>query len=85
MQSSTSFLPTVPTFAVRETDVSRTANVGTVGKSGLNFFFFTGSARSEDVEQNVLEVHFILAVPDGGHLAEATVQVAETDNKMFHK
>ena len=26
----------VPTFAVRETDVSRTANVGTVGKNGLN-------------------------------------------------
>ena len=29
------FLPTVPTFAVRETLVSRTANVGTVGKNGL--------------------------------------------------
>jgi len=29
------FLPTVPTFAVRETDVSRTANVGTVGMNGL--------------------------------------------------
>ena len=28
-------MPTVPTFAVRETDVSRTANVGTVGKNGL--------------------------------------------------
>ena len=30
------FMPTVPTFAVRETLVSRTANVvGTVGKNGL--------------------------------------------------
>jgi len=29
------FLPTVPTFAVRETTVSRTANVGMVGKNGL--------------------------------------------------
>ena len=30
------FMPTVQTFAVRrETDVSRTANVGTVGKNGL--------------------------------------------------
>ena len=29
------FLPTVPTFAVRETSVSRTANVGTVGMNGL--------------------------------------------------
>ena len=28
-------MPTVPTFAVRETDVSRTANVGTVGMNGL--------------------------------------------------
>ena len=27
------FMPTVPTFAVRETDVSRTSNVGTVGKN----------------------------------------------------
>jgi len=27
------FMPTVPTFSVRETDVSRTANVGTVGKN----------------------------------------------------
>ena len=25
------FMPTIPTFAVRETSVSRTANVGTVG------------------------------------------------------
>ena len=31
------FMPTVPTFAVRETDVSRTANVGTVGMNGLNY------------------------------------------------
>ena len=31
------FMPTVPTFAVRETFVSRTANVGTVGKNELNF------------------------------------------------
>ena len=30
------FLPTVPTFAVRETSVSRTANVGTVGMNGFN-------------------------------------------------
>ena len=30
------FLPTVPTFAVRETDVCRTANVGTLGKNILN-------------------------------------------------
>jgi len=29
------FMPTVPTFAVRETSVSRTANVGTVAKNGL--------------------------------------------------
>ena len=29
------FMPTDPTFAVRETDVSPTANVGTVGKNGL--------------------------------------------------
>ena len=29
------FMPTVQTFAVRETSVSRTANVGTVGKNGL--------------------------------------------------
>ena len=29
------FMPTVPTFALRETDVSRTANVGTVGKNRL--------------------------------------------------
>jgi len=29
------FLPTVPTFAVRETTVSLTANVGTVGMNGL--------------------------------------------------
>ena len=29
------FLPTVSTFAVRETSVSRTANVGTVGMNGL--------------------------------------------------
>ena len=29
------FLPTVPTFVVRETDVSRTAGVGTVGMNGL--------------------------------------------------
>ena len=29
------FMPTVPTFAVRETDVSRTANVGTVSKNWL--------------------------------------------------
>ena len=29
------FLPTVSTFALRETDVSRTANVGTVGKNWL--------------------------------------------------
>jgi len=29
------FMPIVPTFAVRETHVSRTANVGTVGKNGL--------------------------------------------------
>ena len=29
------FLPIVPTFAVRETLVSRTENVGTVGKNGL--------------------------------------------------
>jgi len=29
------FMPTVPTFAVRETDVYRTANVGTVGKNWL--------------------------------------------------
>ena len=29
------FMPTVPTFAVRETDVSRTANVGTMGMNGL--------------------------------------------------
>ena len=29
------FLPTIPTFAVRETVVSRTANVGTVGKNVL--------------------------------------------------
>ena len=29
------FMPTVPTFAVRETDVSQTANVGTVGMNGL--------------------------------------------------
>ena len=29
------FMPTVPTFAVQETDVSRTANVGTVGKNWL--------------------------------------------------
>ena len=28
-------MPTVPTFAVRETDFSRTANVGTVGKNWL--------------------------------------------------
>ena len=27
-------MPTVPTFAVRKTDVSRTANVGTVGMHG---------------------------------------------------
>ena len=31
--SLNTFMPTVPTFAVRETDVSRTANVGTVGKN----------------------------------------------------
>ena len=30
------FLPTVPTFAVREADVSRTANVETVGMNGLS-------------------------------------------------
>ena len=30
------FMPTVPTFAVRETDVSQTANVGTVGMNGLS-------------------------------------------------
>ena len=29
------FMPTVPTFAVRETNVSRTENVGTVGMTGL--------------------------------------------------
>jgi len=29
------FMPTFQTFAVRETDVSRTANVGTVGKNWL--------------------------------------------------
>ena len=28
-------MPTVPTYAVRETDVSRTAYVGTVGKNWL--------------------------------------------------
>ena len=31
-------LLTIPTFAVRETDVSRTANVGTVGMNGLTNF-----------------------------------------------
>ena len=31
----TPFLPTVPTFAVRDTHVSRTANVGTVSMNGL--------------------------------------------------
>ena len=41
------FMLTVPTFAVRETSVSRTANVGTVGKNWLTggsawaFSFFT--------------------------------------------
>ena len=29
------FFPTIPTFAVRETSVSRTANVGTVGINRL--------------------------------------------------
>ena len=29
------FMPTVRTFAVRETRVSRTANIGTVGMNGL--------------------------------------------------
>ena len=29
------FLPILPTFAVRETDVSRTANVGRMGKNWL--------------------------------------------------
>ena len=29
MRALNPFMPTVPTFAVRETDVSRTANVGT--------------------------------------------------------
>ena len=29
------FMPTVQIFAVQETDVSRTANVGTVGMNGL--------------------------------------------------
>ena len=29
-------MPTVPTFAVRETLVSRTENVGTVGMNGLS-------------------------------------------------
>ena len=29
------FMPNVPTFAVRETSVSRTANVGTMGMNGL--------------------------------------------------
>ena len=38
------FLPTVPTFAVRETDVSRTANVATVGKNWLRAF-----CRNDDV------------------------------------
>ena len=32
------FLPTVPTFAVRETSVSRIANVETVGKNRLRMF-----------------------------------------------
>ena len=31
------FLPTVQTFAVRETSVSRTANVWTMGKNGLTW------------------------------------------------
>ena len=39
------FLPTVPTFAVRETDVSRTANVVTVGKNGLRCIVVMGVWR----------------------------------------
>ena len=35
IQINRPFMPTIPTFAVRETDVSRTPNVGTVGKNGL--------------------------------------------------
>ena len=39
------FLPTVPTFAVRETDVSRTANVWTVGMNGLTEPCFTQTVK----------------------------------------
>ena len=36
------FLPTVATFAVRETDVFRTTNVGTVGMNGLTVSLVCG-------------------------------------------
>ena len=41
------FMPTIPTFAVRETSVSRTANVGTVGKNEL-IVRYRGDLPQED-------------------------------------
>ena len=46
------FLPTVPTFTVRETSVSRTANVGTVGRNGL--ILSLGSAERVQIYPKIL-------------------------------
>ena len=42
-------MPTVPTFAVREIDVSRTANVGTVGMNGLTSLIVRLTESNNDI------------------------------------
>ena len=52
-------MPTVQTFAVRETNVSRTANVGTVGKNWLKPLILLRRCNFQRIIVAMLPVKFV--------------------------